>query len=856
MAPSKILLKLWDRFAFRPNDNQRDAILHMDGPLYLPAGPGSGKTRVLLWRTVNLIATHGVDARQIYLSTFTEKAAYQLREGLRAYLAAVTEETGKPYDFSRMFVGTVHSLCQRILLERDFQPERRRGRAPVLLDDLDQYLFVSRKALWQSLLNAAGLAEEGSSGRINSIFGVQRSSRYEACANAIAFFNRLSEECIDPEQTSKDTDVAALLAMYRRYREHLREGPSSFMDFSLLQQEALNVLMRHDGTTSQFHHVIVDEYQDTNAVQERIFFRLASGHRNFCVVGDDDQALYRFRGATVENFVRFPSRCAKQFGMTPRTIPLDRNYRSSPPIVRFYGSFMAQCDWRRPDRDGSYRVGGKQIKAEREATGVAVVASTASTPGAVYSQIVSLVGEIIRTKRVTDPNQIAFLYPSLKSQHAERMIDELEKHGFLVYAPRAKGFLATPEAASTLGTFALVLGRPARGPYRGDYGKYYDWLDSAEADAKLLVENDRALARFVKERREDIVRARSDYERLLAQADARSWLRSADYDEPRMRRVLVETPGLSESARKKLLGKRFEWIVKARREAGNPIPLEYALKRASSIDWSLLDLFYQLCLFKHWATMFDAAQRNQAPDEGPVANLGLLTGYLSRFMEQRAAIVTGDLLHEGKLQQMLFGSYLYALFRRGEGEFEDADDPFPKGRIPFLTVHQSKGLEFPVVVLGNLRKDDRGPQESEKLIRPMLLTTDGAEPLDRLGKFDIMRMYYVALSRAKNLLVLAPYKGRGQRINEEFNQLLDQAATIDALDVTMLPRTVDEPTDIPSVYSYTGDYLAYQRCPRQYMIYRKFNFVPSRGQTMVFGQLVHRTLDDLHQHIIGVRNRA
>ena len=97
----KLLEKLWKGAKFKPNESQKEAILHTEGPLFLPAGPGSGKTRVLLWRVINLVVNHGVAPEEIYLSTFTEKAALQLRDGLRAMLGAVTAVTNKPYDLSK-----------------------------------------------------------------------------------------------------------------------------------------------------------------------------------------------------------------------------------------------------------------------------------------------------------------------------------------------------------------------------------------------------------------------------------------------------------------------------------------------------------------------------------------------------------------------------------------------------------------------------------------------------------------------------------------------------------------------------------------------------------------------------------
>jgi DNA helicase-2/ATP-dependent DNA helicase PcrA len=108
---------LWHLKGFKPNDNQRDAILETEGPLFLTAGPGSGKTRVILWRTVNLIVFHKVEPKDIFLATFTEKAAHQLKEGLRGLLGVVTNESGQPYDISGMSIGTVHSICQEMLVD-------------------------------------------------------------------------------------------------------------------------------------------------------------------------------------------------------------------------------------------------------------------------------------------------------------------------------------------------------------------------------------------------------------------------------------------------------------------------------------------------------------------------------------------------------------------------------------------------------------------------------------------------------------------------------------------------------------------------------------------------------------------
>jgi len=116
-------------------------------------------------------------------------------------------------------------------------------------------------------------------------------------------------------------------------------------------------------------------------------------------------------------------------------------------------------------------------------------------------------------------------------------------------------------------------------------------------------------------------------------------------------------------------------------------------------------------------------------------------------------------------------------------------------------------------------------------------------------------MFYVALSRAKNLLVLAHFKGRGQRLFEPFSDFLDSVfPRVPNFDISTVPEAKAEEQSLPKSYSYTADFLLYRKCPRQYMLFRKYGFVPSRSSTMFFGSLVHQTLEDLHQHLIADRS--
>ena len=114
--------------------------------------------------------------------------------------------------------------------------------------------------------------------------------------------------------------------MYKFYLDSLQRPVARSADLSLLQQEALRIIKGNPASGKVFKHIIIDEYQDTNAVQEQLFFGMAKGGVNLCVVGDDDQALYRFRGATVENFVEFERRCLKHLKMKPKEVNLRINY--------------------------------------------------------------------------------------------------------------------------------------------------------------------------------------------------------------------------------------------------------------------------------------------------------------------------------------------------------------------------------------------------------------------------------------------------------------------------------------------------------------------------------------------------
>jgi DNA helicase-2/ATP-dependent DNA helicase PcrA len=162
------------------------------------------------------------------------------------------------------------------MLDRASQPPAA-GKPPILIDELSQYFRVYRAGRWENFCKTAGFGDNAVR-EINTLFWEHQhqDSRHYAATHALTFFNRLSEECLQPKQLESkigNSTFAALIRMYEAYVESLRPpGQPASIDFALLQQAAFDVLNDYDGACNVFQHVIVDEYQDTNTIQEQLFF--------------------------------------------------------------------------------------------------------------------------------------------------------------------------------------------------------------------------------------------------------------------------------------------------------------------------------------------------------------------------------------------------------------------------------------------------------------------------------------------------------------------------------------------------------------------------------------------------------
>ena len=400
------------------DQGQLELIGHLEGPTVGIAGPGTGKTLAVALRGTNLLLRGLAQPEHLVLCTYSRPAARELQQRFIALATAA----GCPGDLSRVRIGTIHSLCRRMLRSHGRRGGPRTDFA--VLNEDEQWRLLSRRFddVFGPDLNV--LEREGWRWREPHL--VIRHGR--------RFFERLCDELIDPEAliVSWDPFHAALGRCYQRYRDLLLGEGSA--DFDHLQRWAAE-LLEDDRTagliSAGIRYLICDEYQDTSYVQERILLRLSRGHGNICVVGDDDQSIYRFRGASVRNLLEFPGHFS-----SCHTVELNVNYRSHPAIVDFYGRWMATAaDWSNPDPQGRPFRHPKSITshaADLYQDYPAAIRVAGCNAGEEGTQLAELVRFLKRKRVIAEYGQVALLLHSVRGTAAAGYLDALERAGIPV----------------------------------------------------------------------------------------------------------------------------------------------------------------------------------------------------------------------------------------------------------------------------------------------------------------------------------------------------------------------------------------------------------------------------------------
>jgi DNA helicase-2/ATP-dependent DNA helicase PcrA len=759
----------------KANPQQLEAILATDGPVLIIAGPGSGKTFTLVERIVYLITHKGVAPESLFVVTFTDKAARELTTRISNRLS----ELGIKFNLNEMYLGTFHSICLRIL--EDYREFTRLKRSFTLFDQFDQQYF-----LYQRINEFRPLPD------VQLVMGDDLSGRWAQSEQLLKWLNKVSEEALDLAEleTAPDVEVRALAACFRKYQELLHEH--NCLDFSGIQYEALQLLEKRPEVLAvlreKFSYLMVDEYQDTNTIQERILLLLAGERRNLCVVGDDDQGLYRFRGATIRNILEFPAlfdegQC-KQVALTV-------NYRSHPDIIRFYNEWMQEQTW--DDGTRSFRFAKKIVPRDDVFPEVHTAVRLAATDAPDdttnwHAEVLGFLHGLKDSGRLADWNQVAFLFRSVKNDRVVALARFLEGQGVPVYSPRSNMFFEREEIRLMIG--ALIFLFP-------QFPKVRQWAEGAQLDIWTY------------------------YDHLCFKPF---------------------TDELRKPENKRLL----DWA--------RPLAKRHAVL-AQNTDYAFSGLFYQLLQFPLFSR-FLSEDALHGVDKGRAArNLATLSKLLTKFEYLHYVSVLNPEWLEKNLRD-LFNQFLRFLSDGGIGEYEDEAEYAPKGCVSFLTVHQSKGLEFPVVVCGSLeavpRKQhtplDELLEDGEYLSKPRF------EPLEHIKHFDFRRLFYTAFSRAQNLLVLAAQerngRGLGKSPSRYFERLFYELPSWRTVPLDALSFDAVKEINLKREYSFTSHITVFENCAEQYRFFKDLEFAPIRESPMLFGTLVHQTIEDIHKTVL------
>ncbi len=746
------------------NEEQRVIVSHKHGPFRIIAGPGSGKTRSLILLAMNLLLCDDAQPSQLILCTYTEKAAREMQD----LLMKVARDVKYQQDLASLRIGTIHSICKQLItennhylpIENDFITLDEFTRQLLIFEEIDKICTPNMKRFfrkrWGSLWQIA--KELGSS--------------FDKITEEL-LFEKLKEKydhvAIASLQTDNDRLCAYLTHAYSTYQKILAQR--NCLDFAHLQKCAYKLL--RDPKTLPYlakgiQYVLVDEYQDTNYIQEQILTLLASATRsnNLFVVGDEDQALYRFRGATVRNILEF-----KQTFPDCKEIRLMTNYRSHQTIIEKCNTWITSIDWSNPQ--------GLPFRTEKSACSShakhadypAVCTMTLASMYDEAEQFAELVLSLKQQGKIRDYSQVALLLHSVKPGFSAPYVHALEKREIPSFCPRAMSYFDHDEVRLMLACFARIL----------DFEK-----EPAE------INEDDSFPSYLDKCREQLKKA------LLSHVHLQS-------------------------------------ILFHMREE-----ITHQEQRPETQEKPLLDYFYRLVTVNPFLLSFKGTG-NQAVQPH---HLEVVSDLLQTF--QRYYRYTG-VTHQNRsnIADDFFQKFLPLLYSNGWNYDEASSQAFPKGHVPILTIHQAKGLEFPVVVVGRLDKIFASSDSQKHKTLQEFSHRPPFEPDARIPNFDLRRLYYVAFSRAKKLLVLMAVRKPGNPLASLWQDLPSWPH------VALKNMPESEPWEKPSVprprYGLTNDMQLYMTCPRQFQFFRTYNFTPSRNRVYFSGQLVHHTLEHIHR---------
>lgn len=721
----------------RPSDEQRHVVeADAADPLFVVAGPGSGKTTCLTLRILKMILVDQIPPHGIIATTFTVKAANELRsrvlgQGFKLIDTLVSQrDVSASYkqwlakiDINQVWTGTLDSLCEQIL--RDHRVPGKEP--PVLADEYVARTLMLREGLFKDeRLRDANLDD--------FLLGIHHEKKSRFNFNVGTKVNLLSAiwgrrymDLVDwstflrsgpkDERAGRDA-VNDVLNDYKKALDDNR-----LVDFAMLEDTVLQMLKA--GQLGEFlgglKVLLVDEYQDTNLLQEQIYFELAQACDGaLCVVGDDDQSLYRFRGATVDLFTQFSSRYKKRFRRAVQPLYLSTNYRSTQRIVEFVNGYASL--------DKSY--GAVRVKHK-----------PALRPG---------------PSAETGRPVLAMFRPT-REELADALADFLQK----VF--RGKGVkigshevIVRDRKAGDVGDCALLCSSPAE--YVGDRirlpGLLRERLSALEAPIRVFnprgedfagLETVRIFGGLLAECIDPGARVQSSIKLYTAGDVLSTWRSDAD-----------------------------AYLKKARVELRNYVngwkqrdPGEWGRKWPKNV--SVLQLMYGLV---HYLPDLRDTADGQVYLEVFTRQLAACE-QVGKFKGRLAYAPEDQGLGDASIKELL--RYLLEPLASGAVEVdEELITAFPRDQLSVLSIHQSKGLEFPLTIVDV--GSDFATNHHQQALKRFPLTGSAAHRMEdtfrgasQLGKDsrtqvdrafdDLYRQYFVAYSRPQDVLLLVGLDG-------------------------------------------------------------------------------------------------
>ena len=314
-------------------DQKKSILSPVNENQYIVAGPGSGKTTVLVLKILKYIFVDNIKLENILVTTFTKKAARELKERISNWTLMLSEELGigVDYDFDNLLIGTLDSIAEEIVSKH------------MDVEIIDN--FTSSAIMMQNLLTDERNKDKRLKQFIKKIKNNQGGVSTSDINNQIQTIReRIYYDMINKEELKKDADREAIVfEIIDDYLDQLNSR--NVMDYAMLEEKFYELLK--NGLVDSFNDIsvlLIDEYQDTNLLQEAIYFKIAEyvnkNNGNITVVGDDDQSLYRFRGATINLFTEYSERIKKELGINSKTIFLHNNYRSTKAIIDFTNDYI------------------------------------------------------------------------------------------------------------------------------------------------------------------------------------------------------------------------------------------------------------------------------------------------------------------------------------------------------------------------------------------------------------------------------------------------------------------------------------------------------------------------------------